>query len=189
MINPQSLNLSALPSLPLDRRSQLPEIPCIYFAVDSQGTVQYIGRTVNAKQRWLNHHRCDQLSSMDGVTIAYLEVSDESLLESIEEALIEYFQPRLNYSFLPRKQKASTDGNAVRWHLKEVMARHDIKGKDLAIAMQVSPNSVTSLRSSKTMPRIDGETLGNLCMELRKLSGDETITPATLISFLPDKED
>ncbi len=31
------------PSPPLSLRSQLPTTPCIYFAIDSQSTVQYMG--------------------------------------------------------------------------------------------------------------------------------------------------
>jgi hypothetical protein len=51
MIDPKSLNLSALPWLPLDARSAFPRNPAIYFAIDGQGTIQYIGRSINPKQR------------------------------------------------------------------------------------------------------------------------------------------
>lgn len=33
MINPQSINLSLLPSVPLARRKKLPELPAIYFVM------------------------------------------------------------------------------------------------------------------------------------------------------------
>ena len=36
MINPSDINLYALPSVPLEDRSRLPQSPCIYFAIDSQ---------------------------------------------------------------------------------------------------------------------------------------------------------
>lgn len=35
MINPSSLDLAALPSVCLSRRSELPEAPAIYFVIDS----------------------------------------------------------------------------------------------------------------------------------------------------------
>ena len=35
MITPSSLDLATLPSLCLSRRSELPETPAIYFAIDS----------------------------------------------------------------------------------------------------------------------------------------------------------
>jgi GIY-YIG catalytic domain len=76
-------------------RSQLPSIPCIYFAIDSLGTVQYIGRSVNPQQRWVQHHRHSQLSKIGKVRIAYL-FADADLLPSVEAALIKWFQPRLN---------------------------------------------------------------------------------------------
>ncbi|MBW4422628.1 MAG: GIY-YIG nuclease family protein [Myxacorys californica WJT36-NPBG1] len=52
MIDPQTINPLALPSVPLELRSQLPETPCIYFAINSLGQVQYIGRSANPKRRW-----------------------------------------------------------------------------------------------------------------------------------------
>jgi len=71
----------------------LPTIPGIYFAIDSQGVVQYIGRSNNIRQRWSQHHRNRQLKQIGGVKIAWIEVSDETLLPAIEEALIDWFDP------------------------------------------------------------------------------------------------
>jgi hypothetical protein len=96
MIEPSSINPLTLPSVPLENRKQLPETPSIYFAIDSLGTIQYIGRSKNLKQRWAGHHHFSDLNKIGGVKIAWLEVSDESLLDSIEEALIGYFEPPLN---------------------------------------------------------------------------------------------
>ncbi|MFN6475250.1 hypothetical protein [Nostoc sp. DedQUE07] len=45
MINPSTINPLALLSVPLEMRSQLPITPYIYFAIDSEGVVQYIGRS------------------------------------------------------------------------------------------------------------------------------------------------
>jgi hypothetical protein len=95
MINPEALDLSALPSLPLSDRKRLPTTPCIYFAM-SNGTVQYIGRAVNPRSRWsaeYHHHYKDlQPDSL----IAWLEVSSSDLLPEIEKALIAWFKPPLN---------------------------------------------------------------------------------------------
>lgn len=97
MINPSELNLSSLPWLPLEEKTAFPKQPAIYFAIDSLGTVQYIGRTINLNQRWAKHHRHHQLSKIDSVRIAYL-TADTDLLPSIESALIEWFHPPLNGS-------------------------------------------------------------------------------------------
>ena len=95
MINPSQLNLSSLPSVPLCDRKQLPATSGIYFAL-SGGTVQYIGRSVNIRQRWADHHQTGELEKAGNVRIAYLAVSDPALLPAIETALIEFFNPPLN---------------------------------------------------------------------------------------------
>lgn len=43
----EALDLSSLPSVPLSDRRNIPSIPGIYFAIDSLGVVQYIGRAKN----------------------------------------------------------------------------------------------------------------------------------------------
>ena len=96
MINPSNLNLSTLPSVPLEARSRLPRSSGIYFAIDSLGTVQYIGLSKDIKQRWTQHHNCKRLNAIGGVKIAYLLVSDLKLLPTIESALIQWFMPPLN---------------------------------------------------------------------------------------------
>lgn len=97
MIDPQSLDLSSLPSVPLGSKSELPNEAAIYFAIDSQRTIQYIGRTANLNQRWQGHHRTKALKAMGQVRIAYLAL-DADLLPSVENALIKYFDPALNRS-------------------------------------------------------------------------------------------
>lgn len=93
MINPETLDLSSLPSLPLSDRKQLPAISCIYFAMSS-GTVQYIGRSKNLRNRWMFHHRQSQLDSNS--SIVWLEVGNPALLPDIEADLIQWFKPPLN---------------------------------------------------------------------------------------------
>ena len=74
-------------------------VPAIYFAIDSQEVIQYIGMTKNAKTRWRNHHKLPELESLEGsesIRIAYLEFSEPKMLREIEFALIEWFKPPLN---------------------------------------------------------------------------------------------
>jgi hypothetical protein len=97
MFDPSCVCVSDLPSVSLINRLQLPTSPCIYFAVDCQWRIQYIGRSINPQQRWLDHHRCDQLLKMESVRIAYL-LADVDSLEPMERSLIDYFQPPLNRS-------------------------------------------------------------------------------------------
>lgn len=97
MIKPESIDLASLPWLPLEEKTAFPKRASIYFAIDSLGNVQYIGRSVNTKKRWAQHHRYTALSGMGGVKIAYLFVDAPELLLEVEKALIQWFQPPLNF--------------------------------------------------------------------------------------------
>jgi DNA-binding Xre family transcriptional regulator len=78
----------------------------------------------------------------------------------------------------------------IKWRLREVMARYNIKAIDLAKEMSISANAVSNLRKGNTMPRLDGDSLNNLCNALNKLALDldEEITPVTLIDYTRDLE-
>ncbi len=93
MLNPAEINLSSLPWVPLDATAGFPKKPGIYFAIDSQGEIQYIGRTKDVRGRWQNHHRFEVLDAIGGVKIAYLFIDSPELLPEIEEALISWFDP------------------------------------------------------------------------------------------------
>ena len=58
----------------------------------------------------------------------------------------------------------------LRWKLKEVMARYDIQGVDLAKEMDVRTATISNLRNSKTIPSIGGEKLDRLTASLSKLA-------------------
>lgn len=72
----------------------------------------------------------------------------------------------------------------IRWKLKDVMDRHGIQAKELALSLGVSQNAVTNMRRSE-MPRIDGDRLNALLMTLNKMrrSGTAVLTPVDLIEF------
>ncbi|MDM9582835.1 MULTISPECIES: GIY-YIG nuclease family protein [unclassified Nostoc] len=46
-----------LPSLPLEKKANLPDCPAIYFAISGSGEILYIGRTADLARRWISHHR------------------------------------------------------------------------------------------------------------------------------------
>ena len=112
MINPSVINPLDLPSVALEQRSHLPSTPCIYFAIDSLGVVQYIGRSINLQQRWSQHHRQRHLESMSAVRIAWLTVDTPELLPGIEAALINWFALPLNGSDL-----LPSGGMKVGWEI------------------------------------------------------------------------
>jgi len=84
--------------------------------------------------------------------------------------------------------KSSVAHTLIRWRLNEVMARHDIRAKELAKEMGVSPTTVSNLRK-RSMPRLTEETLDKLCKALNNLSHERTpITPGDLIEYTPEPE-
>lgn len=99
-IAPKSIEPSALPWLPLGMRWAFPDCAGIYFAMNRDGEVLYIGRSINICQRWRQHHRYSQLEKIGGVRVAWLEIKNQSdtLLIGLEAELIEYFDPPLNWS-------------------------------------------------------------------------------------------
>lgn len=88
-----------LPAIPLSGRKNLPEVSAIYLVWSAEGKLLYIGRTVNLKNRWLNHHRLQDLAliGIDNVFIAWFETDKERLPE-IEQTLIDNLEPTLNGS-------------------------------------------------------------------------------------------
>jgi|GEM_PF-5010552 len=77
---------------------------------------------------------------------------------------------------------------SIKWRLKEIMARYNIKGVHLAHKLDISANAMSTVRNAKTMPRIDGMALTLLCNALNELAEDleKPITPASLIDYQQD---
>ncbi len=92
---PITITPSALPSLPLNERRDLPDTAAIYFVLTGTA-VLYIGQSVSLWQRWLAHHRLSQLNEYGCCRIAWMQVDDVSLLDGIERACIAHFNPLLN---------------------------------------------------------------------------------------------
>lgn len=90
-----TLSIQDLPFVMFSDRKKLPNSPCVYLVLDKLGQVLYVGRSINASQRWESHHKYNALKNLEGVKISYLEI-DEPLLYSVEKALIAWFKPPLN---------------------------------------------------------------------------------------------
>lgn len=175
IFNPSTVNPLTLPSLPLECRKALPKCAGIYFAIDSEEVVQYIGRSNNIQYRWSQHHRKYQLEQIGGIKIAWIELSDETLLSEIEKALIEWFDPPLNRRFAVVRCKTNETINLptvskVRWKLKEAMVRRKITNRALASELQVHPTSISRLKTQDVLPEIGGEALRSLINAINKLS-------------------
>ena len=71
------------------------------------------------------------------------------------------------------------------WRLAELMARHNISGQDLAKALGKSENAISTMKRSKTMPRINGPQLDAITEALTKLS--EIGEPVRGVDLLEDR--
>lgn len=178
MITPNSLDVSALPSVCLTHRAGLPTTAAIYFAIDSLGQIQYIGQSVNLRQRWANHHRQSQLDAIGNINIAWLEISDPSLLQEIEEALIEHFDPPFN-GLLKNKNLAELSG-VIKWRLAVLMADREVDYRELAEMTGLHPVTVSKHKNMRVMPsRLEHGTLFKYCEALKCQPGD-------LLVFVPE---
>ncbi|MBD2563964.1 MULTISPECIES: helix-turn-helix domain-containing protein [Nostoc] len=145
MLNPQAINPLVLPSVSLKERSQLPTTPCIYFAIDSNEVVQYIGRSINPAQRWVSHHKRQALSNHTGVRIAYLEV-EVNLLHWVELALIRWFNPPLNYS-VEFNELNSCDGYVSR--IAKLREEKNLTQRQIAEALGLDVSTVRNWEKSR----------------------------------------
>ena len=97
-MNLQSINLAKLSSIHLSQKERLPEHSGIYFAIDSENKLLYIGSAKNIRTRWRGHHRYHQLKEIDRqnkIKIAWIAWNQEDLIAA-ENYLIKTYQPFLN---------------------------------------------------------------------------------------------
>lgn len=80
-----------LPCWQIQKKTKFPAASGIYFIVDDENRLLYIGKTGNLKNRFVNHHRIEQFEN----TRVFLFQTTE--LES-EDAFIESLNPKLNNS-------------------------------------------------------------------------------------------
>jgi hypothetical protein len=95
---PGGIDVLGLPSLPLAKRGELPNTAAIYFVLSGTDNMLYIGRTKKLCLRLVAHQRLGDFKKSTDVRVAYLSVTDSTLLPSIEKAMIAYFDPPLNRS-------------------------------------------------------------------------------------------
>jgi putative transcriptional regulator len=172
MLDPSSLDLSVLPWVPLEATAGFPSKPGIYFAIDSNKVVQYVGRSNNVRGRWRTHHRYDQLQAIGNVRIIYLFVNDPKLLPAVETALIEWFDPPLNVA---GRVNDGTKSNrpSVYCRLAVLMAEKDPQLSQRQLARDTSLDITTINRLyTNNFSRVDVSTIEVLCNYFDKGIGD-----------------
>ena len=93
-----NFDLFKLPCVDLTQLELLPTCSAVYFAIDSQNRVLYVGLSLNLAERWKTHHRLHQLKEIHEnslVRIAWLVWTEEDL-STAEKYFINRYQPLLN---------------------------------------------------------------------------------------------
>lgn len=80
---------------------------------------------------------------------------------------------------------AITVPQMIRWKLNELMARHRITNRSLGEQLGKHETSVSRMRTTDKMPRIDGDDLNELCKALTLLA-KVNVTPFDLFEYSPD---
>ena len=120
-----SVQLGYLPSLAFEHRRDLPPVPAVYFVLDAQRNVMYIGQTVNLRDRWKAHHRALQMER-GGYRIHWRGVTDEQERLDAERQSIKYFRPPWNRSEVP-----VADLKRVEAYINDVARYMEIDPRDL----------------------------------------------------------
>ncbi len=100
-----------LPKVLLQAKQLLPEYSGIYYVLDEDNQVWYIGKAKNIRKRWQGkaHHRIYQLKAQKKNFTIYYESVSEYQLDFVEKERIEKYQPHLNSSPVKTKKIRPTE--------------------------------------------------------------------------------
>ncbi|WP_026730780.1 GIY-YIG nuclease family protein [Fischerella sp. PCC 9605] len=90
MMQSQTINIKNLPNVSLENTKNLPISAGIYFVVSDEN-IQYIGKSISLRTRWLNHHRMEEIKKCSNVKIHYLIVEQAENLNQLERRFISFF--------------------------------------------------------------------------------------------------
>jgi predicted GIY-YIG superfamily endonuclease len=103
-----NFHIDQLPYVEFLKKDQLPESAGIYFVLDGNRKIWYIGKAQNLKARWKAHHRVDQLQKIHKKNLLkifwYNCDSDDITLAQLETFFIEKYYPLLNQTKVETKR-------------------------------------------------------------------------------------
>lgn len=105
------LEILNLPKVSLETKELLPQHSGIYYVVDENKVVWYIGKAKNIHKRWQGkaHHRIYQLKQLKHKNFSiYYERIDRSQLDTREKQQINKYTPHLNNTIFYPKLRCST---------------------------------------------------------------------------------
>ncbi|MFB2970417.1 helix-turn-helix domain-containing protein [Aerosakkonema sp. BLCC-F183] len=195
LVNPMGLD-----SIPLGERKKLPEIACIYFVIDSDDQIQYIGSTINLKIRWAGHPKYQELNDC---RISWLPITEASYLEAIEAQFIAKYRPPLNKHNNPLVVDTKSPNFKEKFSRLIIELKGDKSYREIAEDLGVSHPTILAWEQKESSPRIEnlvpiaklrGETLQELLDYLngtasktgieRLLESIDSIAPNHLASLL-----
>lgn len=147
-INFSELKPGELPSLPLEWRLGLPKCAGLYLVISFTGEVLYVGQSTNLNKRWLSHHRQAELEKIEGVRIAWIEVTDTTLLMSIESALIKHFEPYFNQR---RGIRVTENFDSP---MKKLRFKVNLRTVDVACKINVAESTVRNWEAGCIVPNL-----------------------------------
>jgi hypothetical protein len=93
----RGLRVERLPSEFIVNRQLLPSVCAVYFALDANDEVVYVGETRDLRARWVTAHKVKREQGLWFGRVAYLETYDSGdVRRKIEKAAIRHYGPRLN---------------------------------------------------------------------------------------------
>lgn len=113
-----------LPSLDFQHRQGLPLVSALYFVLDDQLNVMYIGQTANLHDRWRSHHRARQMRA-NVHRIYWVEIPDDARRADAETRAIAHFGPIWNRS------EVVNDGRWVREAIAYIARQRGISQSEL----------------------------------------------------------
>jgi DNA-binding Xre family transcriptional regulator len=70
----------------------------------------------------------------------------------------------------------------IKWKLRSLMAKQNIKTQDLAAQLKCNPTTISNLKKADTMPRLDGDRISAIFAALNTLA-DTPIVFSDLIEI------
>ena len=98
-----TVKISLFQSVAFEHRQDLPAIPAVYFVLNAQRDIVYIGEASDLQARWAgkNHHRAPQMRA-GGYRIHWQYMPDDmQTRKAAERQAINYFQPLWNRTEVP----------------------------------------------------------------------------------------
>ena len=103
-----NFELNQLPHVEFSKKDRLPETAGIYFVVDKNQKIWYIGQAQNLRSRWVGHHRTNQIKKINAKSEVklfwYCCEKDEDTLTQLENYFINKYYPILNQTKVEAKE-------------------------------------------------------------------------------------